>query len=253
MNRRFHHLPVAFAFLTRVPIRHGEVTSMGATASFFPLVGAFIGSFCALTWIAANAVLSPAPSAVLALAIGMAITGAFHQDGLADCLDGFVGGWTPQQRLEILKDSRHGTYGVMILVVQVALQITLVASMSVAVGSVALILMHCLARVAAVSIMRSGNSVAAGLGTQYTSDTRRSDVAFAFGISIVISTGLAGWWAPAVLSAACLAAWLFAVWARRKIGGIVGDVLGASEQCAETTVLVMCSISIAQGFLPWWM
>lgn len=253
MNRRLHHLPVAFAFLTRVPIRHGEVTSMGATASFFPLVGAVIGAFSALTWIAANAFLSPAPSAVLALAVGIAISGAFHQDGLADCLDGFVGGWTPEQRLEILKDSRHGTYGVMVLVVQVALQIAFVASMSVAVGSVALILMHCLARVAAVSIMRSGNSVAAGLGTQYTSDTRRSDVAFAFVISLVISVALAGFWAPVVLLAACLAAWLFAAWARRKIGGVVGDVLGASEQCAETTVLFMCSLPIAQGFLPWWM
>ena len=80
----------------------------------------------------------------------MLICGGFHQDGLADVADGVVGGWNPEQRLAILKDSRHGTYGVLSLVLQVLLQVSLLQVFTPLWGFVACVIAFTLAKLAPV-------------------------------------------------------------------------------------------------------
>ena len=82
---------------------------------WFPVVGAVIGLMIGMVWLGLNELVSPLTSATIAVMVGVMITGAFHEDGLADTADS-LGGYTPERRLEIMKDSRVGTFGVLALV-----------------------------------------------------------------------------------------------------------------------------------------
>ena len=111
----------AFQFLTRIPIRTGYAVPHHRIVVWFPWVGLVIGA--AVGGVAAGLIelVPPVVAGACAVAIGLLITGAFHEDGLADVADAFGGGWTRDQRLEILKDSRHGTYGVAALATSIVM------------------------------------------------------------------------------------------------------------------------------------
>ncbi|MEY4606992.1 MAG: hypothetical protein RLY45_1752 [Actinomycetota bacterium] len=250
---RLRHLPVAVAFLTRIPVRHGAITSWGHVAAWFAVAGLIPGSISAAVYAGLLQLLAPLPSAVLAVGAGVAVTGAFHHDGLADSMDGLVGGWTREQRLEILKDSRHGTYGVMVLVVQVAAQVSLVSSMDAGDAAVALIAAHVLGRAASVVLTQVGESASDGLGGHYVRDVTGTDAALAVVSGTLLCAPLLGGWLAVVLPAAVATALLFGWWAMRKIGGLVGDVLGGAEQVAETAVLACCAAIAGAGAIAWWM
>src|SRR5437016_11736737 len=110
---------VAIQFLTRLPVPRAlsnSETDIGKAAAFFPLVGVIVGGGTALVWVGMQRIL-PLPASVFC-AIGFAtlITNGFHEDGLADSFDGFGGGWTKDRVLEIMRDSRIGTYGTLALI-----------------------------------------------------------------------------------------------------------------------------------------
>ena len=142
LSRARHHITVTIGFLTRIPVRHAPDVHMGRVASLFPLIGLVIGAIAAGVFALAAEVLPVSPAAALALVVGVLVTGAFHLDGLADSADALVGGTTPERRLEILKDSRHGTYGVAAIVSQILVQFSLVSSQAVKTGVVMLIIAH---------------------------------------------------------------------------------------------------------------
>ena len=102
----------ALQFLTRVPIRLPQPVPHERALPWFAVAGALIGAAVGAIAVGLGEVLPPAVAAALAVVAGLLITGAFHEDGLADVADAFGGGWTVDERLRILKDSRHGTYGV---------------------------------------------------------------------------------------------------------------------------------------------
>ena len=111
----------ALALLTRLPVPAGDGTRGAAAAWAYPLVGVVIGGIAAVAgaiayWLA----LPPLLCALLSLATMIVLTGAMHEDGLADTADGLWGGWTREARLEIMKDSHIGTYGVLALILSVA-------------------------------------------------------------------------------------------------------------------------------------
>ena len=95
---------------------------MAASVRYYPLVGLLDGSDCASSYTASHLILPSNTSVVLAIAIGLFLTGAFHEDGLADTFDGIGGGLTRETSLQIMKDSRLGTYGTLALVVMLALK-----------------------------------------------------------------------------------------------------------------------------------
>ncbi len=234
-------LLAALQFLTRVPIRLKKEPSLNATVAWFPLAGAIIGAAVGGTAAGLWHVVPPLVAGAVGVTVGLLITGAFHEDGLGDIADAFGGGWTVERRLEILKDSRHGTYGVAAICASIVLRVVALGSLpgpwAMFTGAVAA---HTMGRVAAVGMAGTMKlATHSGLGADYGRGTTRLRAA----VSVVGGTALTavavGWWALPLAGAALIAVLATGTLARRKIGGISGDVLGATEQVAEILCLVV--------------
>jgi adenosylcobinamide-GDP ribazoletransferase len=243
----------AITFLTRIPIGDGKKPNVEGAPAWFPIVGLLIGAACGGVFAGGSWLVGPLPGAALAIGFGALVTGAFHQDGLADTADAFGGGWTVEQRLEIFKDSHHGTYGVMSLVIVVALQITALSTLGMRAGLMALVAAHSLGRCGAVALMvllpsARTEGLGASLGAKVSKRGLRASTAFVT-VLVGISAGrsLSG---IVVLIAAFTALAITAILSKRKIGGVVGDVLGAAEQIVETAVLLTAASLAAHGH-PW--
>ena len=234
-------LLAALQFLTRVPIRLRREPSLAKTVAWFPVAGAIVGA--SVGGVAAGMwhLTSPLIAAAVAVAVGLLITGAFHEDGLGDVADAFGGGWTIERRLEILKDSRHGTYGVAAICTSIVVRIISLGALPGPLDMfTAAVAAHTMARVAAVGLAGSMQlATNTGLGADYGRSTTplRAGVGCAAGTAITVVA--IGWWAAPLTAAAVVAAAGTGLLARRKIGGINGDVLGAAEQVAECLCLVV--------------
>ena len=162
-------LLAALQFLTRVPIRLRAEPSLTKTVAWFPaagaVIGATVGGVAAGMW-----QLTPSlVAAAVAITVGLLITGAFHEDGLGDVADAFGGGWTVERRLEILKDSRHGTYGVAAMCASIVLRMLSLGSLpGPAAMFAAAVAAHTMGRVAAVGMAGTMRlATHAGLGADY--------------------------------------------------------------------------------------
>ena len=244
-------LKTGLAFLTRLPLA-AQAPANGADlarASWtFPVIGAGIGAAAALVyWIAHGLGLGPFISAALAVGATLLITGCLHEDGLADTADGFGGGATAERKLEIMRDSRIGTYGVLALILSLLLRIGAVASLAdPALAALALIAAQAGARATLPSFMRrvpraraDGLSAGAGIPPQES-----SLIAVAIGlVAMWFCLGLGTTLIAFVLLA--LALGLMAALAVNQIGGQTGDVLGAVEQVSEILILLVAAARLS--------
>ena len=243
MNFQLRSLWVAFGFLTRIPVgdpsRGGtKPVRMAAAVPWFPVVGMVIGVVQGLVWRGLNELTTPLLAAVLSVAVAALLTGAFHHDGLADIADAFGGGWTVEQRMEILKDSRLGTYGTTALIMAFGTEIAALASLGPAAGGRALLAAHVLGRGLAVAVMLVAPIGGDGLGASYMTELRRftGTVAVCFAVAITVAAlGADSITAIALAAVAAAAVTLLAI---RKIGGVTGDVLGAVHVMSFLAVLV---------------
>ena len=247
-------LLLALQFFTRVPIVGALAQWVGyspemlrASARFFPLIGLLIGGAAGVSfWLCAQ-LFSPWIAAVLTLIFTALLTGAFHEDGLADYADGIGGGSTAARALEIMKDSRVGSYGALALCLATALKLTALATMALALAPVALILAHVIGRVCACGVLASMTYVrndASGKSKPLAESLRAGELAFVL-LSLLSVLSLAWLWQPQMLGHAAAALVLsgisMLVIARqmlRRIGGFTGDALGAVEQVGECAVLL---------------
>jgi adenosylcobinamide-GDP ribazoletransferase len=234
---------VAAAFFTRIPVatpacRSGQLAD---AAWAFPLVGAGIGGIGACAFLLVQLLgLGDWPPAVLAVLTGIALTGALHEDGLADTADGLIGGHDRDQRLAIMRDSRHGTFGVVAIVLSVLLRAAALAGIGDAVhAGLALIAAHAASRAALPVAMRilaparvDGLGAAAGRpGTPLAIVT--------LGIGLLITLAALGPSRGAVAFVLAGAAEIaLGALAYRRIGGYTGDVLGALQQVGEIVILL---------------
>jgi adenosylcobinamide-GDP ribazoletransferase len=192
---------------------------------------------------------APIGSATVAVGVGIVITGALHEDGLADTADAFGTRATKERTLEILKDPDHGTYGVLALILSVLARVVAVASMGTWTAIAALPTAHALGRATAGTLMAELPAATdTGLGAAYKPDRSRAAVGAA--IAAVIAAGLLGLWSIAAIAIAALAALAVGTKARRIIGGYTGDVLGAAEQLVEIGVLLL--VASGRVSIPWW-
>ena len=246
-------LLAALQFLTRVPIRLRAEPSLPRTVAWFPVAGAVIGAAVGGAAAGMWHLTPPLVAAAVAVAIGLLATGAFHEDGLGDVADAFGGGWTVEHRLEILKDSRHGTYGVAAMCTSIVLRIVALGSLpGPATMFAAAVAAHTMGRVAAVAMAGTMPlATSAGLGVDYGRSTTRGRAALGCLSGVAITALATGWWAAPLLAAAAAASLATGALARRKIGGISGDVLGAAEQVAECLCLVVLS-GLATHHSLWW-
>lgn len=246
-------LKVALAFLTRIPINHGPQISLRRSAALFPLVGAFIGLIGGLVFYLSSAILPPLVSASISILVTVAITGAFHLDGLADICDGLIGGWNREERLKILKDSRHGTYGVAAISLQLILQVCLLSALPPRDGLFTLIVLHTLSRLVPIFLMlipaTSGHD---GMGASVSREIGAREPLVGSLITVLLIAPIMGLNFLLLSAILFLTLSIFALWVIRKIGGMVGDAFGAGEQISETMILFFF---VAQfgivGVIPW--
>lgn len=256
MGRQLQLLLCAVQFLTWLPtprLKGFEPDWVSRSARYFPLVGLLIGGACALVFWAASQVWSGWLPAILAIAAGVLITGAFHEDGLADTADGLGGGADPAKRLAIMKDSRIGTYGALALGLGLALKAAALATLPAGLGAWALIAAHGTGRGASVIVMR----LLPYVGAPRVSKWKPAPVGLSLGemLTALVFAGL-----PLALSPdgvvvqglllASLPALGLALIARRLLGGYTGDVLGAVEQVFEIGFLLGVSAAFALAAAP---
>lgn len=230
IRARLAELQLAVMLLTRAPAGRlpEPAPTIAASAWAFPLAGLVPGLLGAAVLASGLPVMV---AAGLALAAQVVVTGALHEDGLADVADGFWGGRTRARRLEIMRDSRIGSYGTLALILAAGLRWQ---AMALA-GPVALILAAVASRVAPVALMAALPPAREdGMGHAARAVTA-GPLAAACAIGLLPLIVLGGIW-PLILAAAVVAA--LALIARRKIGGQSGDVLGAGQQLAEITLLI---------------
>lgn len=233
-------LVVGLQFLTRLPVPAVPMVEgdLRRATAVFPLVGALVGGLALGAFALVEPLLGALPAAIAAVAVAVAVTGAFHEDGLADTYDGLWGGWDPAARVQIMRDSRIGTYGACALVLGLAARIGLLAGLTLPGAARALLVGHTVSRavilvqirwLAPISDRGSGAQVADPLGLLGSSVAALT--------TFVVCILAVGWWTPAVLAAALLVTAMLRRSARRRIGGLTGDVLGATQQLALLAVL----------------
>jgi adenosylcobinamide-GDP ribazoletransferase len=248
---------VALQFLTRLPVRltHFDPAWLNDCVRHFPLVGMLVGGVGALTLVGAAQLWPAWVAALLALAATVALTGGFHEDGLADTFDALGGVVLREKALAIMKDSRIGSYGALALGLSLLLRAALLAVLATRpmLGAVAALLAsHALGRAAAVGVMVSlpygGDAEHAKAKPLALAVAPRN-----LGIGLLwcglLGAGLvAVGIAPVRLLLAVVAAVFVAVlmrhWLRRRLGGYTGDGLGATEQLTEIAVLLAFTASL---------
>lgn len=243
----------AVQFLTRVPVRLPAPVPHHRVLPWFPLVGVAIGAIVGGIAAALGELVPASVAAACGVVAGLLVTGAFHEDGLADVADAFGGGWTPEQRLDILKDSRHGTYGVAALTSSILLRVVALASIASTAALVAVaVSAHALGRGAAVVAVKSAPPARdSGLGVLSAEGLGRPVTAVTAAVAVVASTVVAGWWVGP-FAAASVVGTAAVVWlSLRKIGGLVGDALGAVEQVVECLVMIV-GAGLAARWDIWW-
>ena len=238
----------ALRFMTIVPVPSSDAATapdwLSRCVKYFPAVGIGIGAASAVMLLLAGAIWGPAIAALLAVATSIVVTGALHEDGLADTADGFGGGWSVEKRLAIMKDSRIGAYGTLALAFGVALRVTALAEMPLWSGAAALIAAHAAARITPAFVMNAlpyaGDTAA--MKVSYTdAPVSMNDLRFALIVVVCALVPLAFISILSVTSGLLLGAALaaaIALWARRLINGYTGDVLGAVEQMFEIGFLL---------------
>ena len=236
MYRQCRLFFTALAFFTRIPCISWAGSSddeLNHAVRYFPLIGIFVGLTAALVFLLAASLLPQTLAVLLSMSATLLLTGAFHEDGLADAVDGLGGGWSPEQILSIMKDSRVGSYGVVALVMVLLLKFQTLAAIEVSLIPAALVAGHALSRFAAVMLIAVQDYVrdtgkAKPLAQQITSG--ECLLAAGFGLVPLILFPVNLIWA---ISPVVLIWFWFSRKLRQQLGGYTGDCLGAMQQLCE--------------------
>jgi adenosylcobinamide-GDP ribazoletransferase len=236
-------LPLALTFLTKLPWPWrgpADEAALARSLFWFPWVGAILGLVFWVAWAGLQKIL-PAPAAA-ALLLGLTVwgTGGLHLDGLADTADGLGGGHTPETALRIMKDSRVGAFGVISLVLGLILKFSLFLSLAAqADGAAVLLLFPVISRWGMVLLAYLSPYARAegGLGQAMTLGVSPQVLAGASLSAGVLSVLILGAPGLVLFVAAAALVWLGSLYFQRRLGGITGDVLGATNEVLEILVL----------------
>jgi adenosylcobinamide-GDP ribazoletransferase len=227
----------AVAFLTVLPVRPRDAGGdLRPAVAWFPVVGALVGGLAGAARYAAQPLVGPAVASVLAVIVLVAVTGALHQDGLADCADGLgVRGDLPR-RLQVMRDPAIGVFGTLALILWAALLTTSLAQLATDAAPLALVTAALIGRTAALLHAAAATPARPdGLGAAFV--VTRPALVVPGAVTVAGAIALAG---PArglaAVAAGSLVALATSIWARRSVGGRTGDTLGATVALAEVAV-----------------
>lgn len=231
----------ALGFLTVFPVsRRSDAQRLDLAKAYFPLVGLVLGAVLALLDLGFRKAFPPLVTSAVLVAILLLVTRGLHLEGFLDCCDALPGGFTPERRLEIMKDPRRGSFAIMGGIALVAMELAVISAMPAPARTWTLALFPCLSRwamlMALVLFPYARNS---GLGVAFK--TGRRSLALSIGLtSCVFAATLLGGWAGislvvvATLSGLALAGWMSSLLG----GGLTGDTYGAINELAALAVLL---------------
>ncbi len=233
----------ALGYFTRVPVPRWvgfERAYLNAAARYFPLVGVMVGGIAALVLLAALRVLPLGVAVLLSMAATLVLTGAFHEDGLADCADAFGGGYTRDDVLRIMHDSRIGAFGAIALVIALALKWQTLASTPPLIAAWLLIAAHAASRVFAISYLVTLDYVRAEGKAKPVAQRMSAGsflIAMIFGVPWLFVID----WKFACLTLALLTVlrWAMGRYFVKRIGGYTGDCLGFAQQAFELAIYLI--------------
>lgn len=245
-------LRAAIGFLTRVPVRTDSPPG-GAALVWFPIIGATIGAFSGGLYAGAYQIMPSPLAALIAVMGGILLTGGLHEDGFADTADALGSGLAGERGLEVMRDSRLGTYGSLALVVSILWRVLAVGALDPIQAFVGLVMAHSLGRSAAVALMATSQPAREdGLGRAGIIGVDGFGVG-ALAAGLLIAGALGGWWlVPAMLLAAVALVWLRTA-SLTRFSGVTGDILGAGEQLTELAVLTVVVAVTWIGSDVWWL
>jgi adenosylcobinamide-GDP ribazoletransferase len=244
-------LLMAVGYFTRVPVPAGvwSAQEVPHATRYFPLIGGGVGAVAAGVLLAAGQLWSLPLAVLLSMVTSLLLTGALHEDGLADCADGFGGGTTRERVLEIMQDPRIGSFGALALALTLLLKAAALlelARIGPATVAMALVFAHAASRAVALLVMlrlpylrgagpSKSRAVVSGMGL------REAGLGLASGVLLTGALACAsGVFGPAQVLVAIAAAGLLLLCAlsylQRRIGGYTGDCLGATQQLAEIAI-----------------
>lgn len=242
---------IALQFLTRLPTPASvgfEPAWLNASARYFPLVGTLVGTAAAGVLWAASQVLPAGVAAGLSIVLTLLLTGAFHEDGLADTCDALGGSVDRDRALEIMKDSRIGSYGAVGLIAVLGLKATALAGLLPLGALAASIVAHTASRAVPVLLIRQlpyAGRLADAKAKPLAQTVSAGDVGVALGWTVLLAGSIACW-QPGLRAAIAAGAvgtvgvaLTSAGWLRRRLGGYTGDTLGATQQVAELLILLL--------------
>lgn len=229
---------LALQFMTRLPLGDPGWTAerMAATPRYYPVVGLVLGAFTGGVYWCAALVLPPVVAILVSVAVGLLLTGAFHEDGLADFCDGLGGGATRQRALEIMKDSRIGSYGAIGLLIVLSLKVSLLAALQISLVPIVLLAGHTLSRSSAVIAMATSQYAREeGTGSAVSKGVTGMPLVLLVSCAPLALLGVVGTFSSVL--AGLLGLTLCHIGLRRvyerKLGGYTGDCLGAVQQLSE--------------------
>ncbi len=234
---------LALSFYTRIPYpKNLDYKQLPQATVCLPLVGWLVGGVLALSFYLANFLWSQQTAIIIAMSVGIVLTGAFHEDGFADSCDGFGGGYGKQRIQEIMKDPHIGTYGALGLMLLILLKISALTTIPVSSVPLVFIASHSLSRFVPIYIMfrydyaRLENSKTGA--AMYKPSLYEVQMALGMAVLPLLLLPRMCLW---VIVPLWLVSHLSGRYFYRHIGGYTGDCLGASQQISETVFYLSVS------------
>jgi adenosylcobinamide-GDP ribazoletransferase len=246
---------LALGFFSRIPMPAWidySPENLNRASRYFTLVGWALGGLVALVFLAADYLFSNSISLWLAMTFSLLLTGAFHEDGLADTADGFGGAFAREKKLSIMKDSRIGTYGATALVMALlGKYLLLIENTQIALS---LLIAYALSRTVAASLVFDMRYVADDDGSKskpLANNQSKTDLTILLATSFPVFF-LLDWKKAALIIIAMILVRYAAKWYfKKQIGGYTGDCLGAAQQISELVIYAVLLINLGQLHLTW--
>ena len=241
MNKEINVFLTALMFFTRIPcpikINYSQ-KSLDESSRYYPLVGWVVGGVTGLVFYGAHLIFPVSISLLLSMIAGVLLTGAFHEDGFADVCDGLGGGWDKKQVLDIMKDSRIGTYGAIGLVGILSLKYLALYNMDARIIPIALIIGHSLSRfissffrVTYQYVRENDDSKVKPMAKELSKKNFIISAVFGL-IPLMLLQNIFGF---ILIIPVLLTELIFSRYVVKRIGGYTGDCLGATQQLCEIT------------------
>jgi len=244
MKRQWHIFLTAVMFYTRIPcpswVDHSADTLNKATR-YLPLIGWVVGGFAAGIFYLAQLIFPLSIAILFSMISSIWLTGAFHEDGFADVCDGFWGGWTKEQKLNIMKDSRLGTYGAAGILMLLLTKFFMLSSIASQQLPLIIITGHVLSRLTPVLVIFSLDYVredAQSKAKPVSKQIKVTDVLVAFCLAVA-SLSFYGYSMLLIIPGVFIINWGLGRYFVKQLGGYTGDCLGASQQLSEVFIYIL--------------